>query len=218
MISIATPHSGASAWTSTFTGRKWALAALWVALAVQIVWMTGLVFPEPGDGELGAFDVVVVVICGSLALTSARVPWLATVARLWIAVMLLGSVADRFGLLGEPGAAGVSWGTWSSFVDYTREVTTFLPGSPAPTLAVAATVTELVLGAGLLAGFRISWMALFTTALLTTYGIAMSISLGLESPFPYNVWVLGAASLVLVWSDSSRFSVDRRLSRSAPTV
>lgn len=59
-------------------------------------------------------------------------------------------VGDRPVTIGH--ASGVSWGDFARFVDYTRSMTTFLPGSLAPTLAVLATVAEVTLGTALLLG------------------------------------------------------------------
>lgn len=194
---------------SRVSRRQGIVAVLWAMLALQVVWMLGWT-PSPVHpvGKAG-YDVMVVAVCAALALTAGRVRWLNTAVRIALGLGLLFSVADRFGLLGGPGAAGVSWGDWTHFVDYTREVNAFMPAGFAPTLAVLATIAELAGGVAMVLGLMIRRATLGVALLLTIYGFAMSLSLGAGSPFPYVVWPLAAAALALAWCDASRVSVDR---------
>jgi uncharacterized membrane protein YphA (DoxX/SURF4 family) len=193
--------------------RTGVLALLWAMIAVQVVWMLGWTPSSVRPGDKAGYDLMVVAVCVALAITAGRLAWLATIVRVALGLGLLLSVADRFGLLGGPGAAGVSWGTWSSFVEYTREVNAFLPAGVAPTLAMLATAAELAGGVALLLGVVIRRATLGVALLFTIYGIAMSLSLGAGSPFPYVVWPLAAASLALAWCDASVLSIDRLRSR-----
>lgn len=92
-------------------------------------------------------------------------------------------------------ASGVSWGDFARFVDYTRSMTTFLPGSLAPTLAVLATVAEVTLGTALLLGIPLRLSALAAALLLGIYGTSMMILLPPAEQFHYNVFVLSAGML-----------------------
>lgn len=117
------------------------LIGLLVAMLGQAAWILAV----PGD-RVGIYDLLVVPAFAALAATSGRIRGIVAITRLVLAFSFLGSVADRFGLFGPSGTAGVSWGSFSRFVDYTRDVNAFLPGSAAPVLAVLATGAETALG------------------------------------------------------------------------
>ena len=123
------------------------------------------------------------------------------VVAVLLAIAFAGAVADRFGLWGGPGASGVSWGSWSAFVDYTR---TLLHGVPLPiatAAAVAATAAEIVLAAALLVGRQRRWTGKAAAGLLTCYLVAMGLSVGWAEVARYAVAVeIGGALLVTVAS------------------
>ncbi|QLY32042.1 hypothetical protein [Nocardia huaxiensis] len=156
--------------------------ALWVLLA---------------HGELGWPTATAVVIIGIAVMTRNRWSPATIGVRVVIALLFLGSVADRFGLLGEPGAPGVSWGEYDAFVDYTRKL---LPGFldwSAPTAALTATVLETVLGFGLLVSIKIRYVAAASGALLTGFLIAMWTSVGFGDMMSYAVPVLVAGAALV---------------------
>jgi len=188
--------------------RRYAFAALWITLLVQVGWMV--------RDRFATHTVYLVIIAAGfavLAATLGRWPWIAVGLRVLVGLTFLGSVADRFGLLGPPGATGVSWGDFSHFVRYTHQVNAFLPASLAPALAVLATMAEISLGLGLGLGVRVQLAALGTALLLLTYGIAMTISLGIASTFPYAVFLLAAGAWALATVDPRPLSVDALLAR-----
>lgn len=121
--------------------NRYATAILWLALIAQATWvaLNSLVLHRsPG------LDVVGVVILATFTAFAAlhrdrRWRGLTVIVRTLMAASFLLAVRDRFGVLGPPGQSGVSWGGFAPFVDYTRSMTTFLPGGLAPTLAVLAT-------------------------------------------------------------------------------
>lgn len=122
----------------------------------------------------------------------------------WVMASLLaldfaGAVADRFGAFGPPGAAGVSWGSWAVFVDYTQVM---LGGSPRPlatAAAVAATGVEVLLAVALVTGYRRRWTGKVTAGLLAIYLLAMALTIGPDEVATYAIPVLiGGALLVSV--------------------
>ncbi len=123
------------------------------------------------------------------------------------------AVADRFGVLGPPGAPGVFLGDFARFVDYTRSVTSFLPGGLAPTLAVLATIAEILLAIALLLGFGLRVAAYGATLLLSVYGTSMMISLPAAEQFHYSVFLLAAGMLSLASIDRSPLTVDAVLAK-----
>jgi uncharacterized membrane protein YphA (DoxX/SURF4 family) len=188
--------------------RRYAFAALWLALAVQVAWMIGdaLVWHSPG-GKLG-YDLGVVVLTGAFAAAGGRWRWPTVVVRVAIALGFAFSVADRFGLLGPVGTPGVSWGDWNHFVAYTHSVNAFLPASAAPVLASLATACELGLTVTLLLGLGIRAAALGAAALTLTYAIAMTVSLPAYAQFQYAVLPISAASWALATVDVSPLSLE----------
>jgi uncharacterized membrane protein YphA (DoxX/SURF4 family) len=117
--------------------------------------------------------------------------------RLTIAASFLSAVADRFGLWGRRGAANVDWGAWQPFVEYTRSLIIYLPQSLLPSAAIIATVAEVVLGVWLLVGWRLRVAAYASAALLLTFALSMTASLGVKSPLNYSVFTAAAAAFAL---------------------
>lgn len=191
--------------------RRGAIRLLWFAVAVQAGWLllNGLVLHRsPGVDVTGG---VIWLSVAAFAVLHRRWPGVTVLVRAVMAADLLLAVADRFGILGQPGAPGVSSGNFARFVDYTHEVAGFLPRGMAPTLAVIATVAEITLATALLLGFRLRLAALGSAALLATYGICMTISLPPAQQFHYNVFLLGASMLALAALDPTTLTVDRLL-------
>lgn len=192
---------------------RYAIRLLWLALAVQAGWLlvNGLVLHRsPGLDVLGG--VIGLSVVGFAALYR-RPSGAAVLLRVVMSADFLLAVADRFGLLGAPGAPGVSWGNFTHFVDYTHTVTVFLPRSVAPPLAVTATIAEITLGLALLLGIQLRRAALGSAALLAVYGICMTLSLPPAQQFHYNVLILAAAMLALAARHPTTLTVDQWLTR-----
>ena len=148
--------------------------------------------------------VTMILLAGTVALALAclvgRV-WLVWVVG-WVQAVLLaldfaGAVADRFGVYGPPGAAGVSWGSWAAFTDYTA---TLLPAALNPLArpaAVLATAVEVGLAVTLLLGWQRRWVGKATAGLLTVYLVTTWVALGPAEVARYAVPILiGGALLV----------------------
>lgn len=169
----------------------------WVAVGVvlqAVYWFTG--------GAAGGITVLLVGVsvlaaAGMLRAATPRLRWWS--GRIVGAVLgadFLAAVADRFGLFGAPGAPAVSWGDWQHFVDYTAGMLPNWAAAAASTLAVGATVAEIVLGALLLAGPYWRWAGKLAAGLLALYLVAMSYGYGWAAPLQYAVPVLIGAALL----------------------
>lgn len=185
--------------------KRYAFAALWAALFVQLVWS---VTHRPDT-----FGIVVIAVLGAFAALHGRWPWLAVPVRFLMAGDFLLSVGDRFGAFGPPGTPGSPWGDFAHFVSYTREVSSFLPAGFAPFLAVLATIAETVLGLVLLLGVRLRYAALGSAGLLSAFGVSMVVSLPAAEQFRYGVFLLCAGMLALSTVERHAWSVDGLLSR-----
>lgn len=117
--------------------------------------------------------------------------------RFALAIGFLSAVADRFGLWGPPGAPGVAWGAWQPFMDYVAVLNWFAPPALLPTFGWTATIAEIVIAVGLMAGWRLRCFAGAAGLLLMIFGLAMTTAIGPKPPLDYSVFVGAAAAFLL---------------------
>jgi hypothetical protein len=120
--------------------------------------------------------------------------WLLRVA---LAFCFLSAVADRFGLWGPFGVAGVAWGDFERFTAYVGQLLWFLPSSLVSPAAILSTAAEVIVAAGLLVGWRLPWWAFAAAALLLSFALAMTGALGVKAPTDASVWTAAAAAFLL---------------------
>jgi putative oxidoreductase len=130
--------------------------------------------------------------------------------RVALALTFLYSVADRFGWVGPPGAANVSWGTFSRFTTYVGTLNWFLPHSAIAVLAWIDTSLEAFLALMLLAGLWLRAVSFVSGLLLLAFAIAIGVASGIGAPFQYSVFTASAAAFLLASQPSYRWSIDRR--------
>ena len=144
-----------------------------------------------------------------IAVAPRKARWIAAPLRIFIGLAFVGAVCDRLGLFGKPGTPGVSWGDFKNFVAYTAQVNSFLPAAVIRGLAVIESFIEGGLGAAMILGVGVRKVSAASATLLCCFGLAMTISLGFDSQFPFAVFVLTAGAAVLATLDSSSWwSVD----------
>ncbi len=114
-------------------------------------------------------------VCGAHPVATWAAGWVVAVL---FAADFAGAVADRFGAFGPPGTAGVSWGSWTAFVDYTRVLLHGVPEPLAVVAAAGATAAEVTLAVALLTGWQRRWVGKAAAGLLTVYLVAMASSVG----------------------------------------
>src|SRR5436190_10244295 len=117
--------------------------------------------------------------------------------RFALAAGFLSAVADRFGLWGPAGTPGVAWGGFDPFLAYTGKLLWFLPTGLVPAAGRAATVLEVALAVGLLAGVRLRVVALASGVLLSVFAVTMTVALGPEPPLSYSAWSAAAGAFRL---------------------
>ncbi|MDN3551728.1 hypothetical protein [Mucilaginibacter aquaedulcis] len=130
------------------------------------------------------------------------------ILRLALGVGFLLPVMDRLGLMGPHGSAGVTWGDWQHFIDYTNTLVPFAGRSIANLMGLFATIAEAVFGICLIIGFRIKEIALGAGILTMVFGICMAIFLSIGAPFGYPVFVFTGGALVLSGIDHYKWSID----------
>ena len=125
----------------------------------------------------------------------------------------LSAVADRFGLWGAFGQPNVEWGNFSRFLEYTHTLNWYLPAAMIPALGVIATGAEILFGVLLIVGWRTRAAALLSGLLLLTFGMAMTLALGIKAPLNFAVLTGIGGALLLANCERFPFSVDELLSR-----
>jgi len=116
--------------------------------------------------------------------------------RLSLAAAFLSAVADRFGWWAPFGQG--SWGSMGSFADYAHQLVPFASGWSLTVIVWGATATEATLGVLLLTGWRPKLVGAGTCLVLIVFGIAMAVSLGMESPLSYSVFSAASAAAAYV--------------------
>jgi uncharacterized membrane protein YphA (DoxX/SURF4 family) len=139
----------------------------------------------------------------------------ALLLRIGLAVGFLSAVADRLGLWGAFGQPNVEWGNFSRFLEYPHTLNWYLPDGMIPPLGVVATGAEILFGFLLLVGWHTRAAALFGGLLLLTFGVAMTLALGVKAPLNFAVLTGVGGALFLANCEGFPFSVDEWLSRRA---
>ncbi len=112
--------------------------------------------------------------------------------RTSLAAAFLSAVADRFGWWAPFGQG--AWGSMKAFADYTHQLVPFASGWLLTVIVWGATVTETSLGALLLLGWRPKLVGAAACLVLTIFGTAMAVSLGMEAPLSYSVFSAASAA------------------------
>lgn len=116
--------------------------------------------------------------------------------RLALAASVLSAVADPASR-GAPGEPGVAWGDWPHFLDDVATLNSFAPKAAIPALGWIATIAEVVLAIVLLIGWRLRIVALASAALLLSFALTMTFSVGVKAPLDYSVFTATAAAFAL---------------------
>jgi putative oxidoreductase len=127
--------------------------------------------------------------------------------RLALASGFLSAVASRLSLWGKKSSG------WSSFLDYTAQVNSFLPKTLIPTIAVLATIAETGLAILLLLGLKTSYSAFGAAILLLLFALAMTYSFGIKEPLDYSVFAASAGAFLLATMPYYKWSIDQSLNK-----
>jgi uncharacterized membrane protein YphA (DoxX/SURF4 family) len=133
--------------------------------------------------------------------------------RIGLGVGFLSAVADRFGLWGAFGQPNVEWGNFSRFLEYTYTLNWYLPERMILPMGIIATGAESLFGVLLLVGWHTRTAALLSGVLLVTFGVAMTLALGVKAPLNFAVLTGIGGALLLANCEKFPFSLDELLSR-----
>jgi len=137
--------------------------------------------------------------------------------RLALGISFLSAVADRFGLWGNYGQPNVSWGDYEQFVIYTAKLNWFVPAAMIPALAIISTAAEILFGLLLVVGWKTRITALLSGVLLTTFALAMTISLGVKAPLNFSVFSAAGGAFLLGAGANFPVSLDELFQRHRET-
>jgi uncharacterized membrane protein YphA (DoxX/SURF4 family) len=112
--------------------------------------------------------------------------------RVSLAAAFLSAVADRFGWWAPFGQG--NWGSMAAFADYAHQLVPFASDGFLTVIVWGATTTEATLGVLLLTGWRPKLVGAASCLALIVFGIAMAVSLGIESPLSYSVFSAASAA------------------------
>jgi uncharacterized membrane protein YphA (DoxX/SURF4 family) len=129
-------------------------------------------------------------------------------ARLALAVGFLSAVADRLGLWGAPGGAGVAWGSFERFLAYTGTLNPWFPDAWIPAVGVAVTIAEVALAVALLVGWRSRVVGAAAGFLLLTFGVGMTAGTGIKSALDASVFAAAAAGFLLARTGAGPLSLN----------
>ncbi|MDY8134478.1 DoxX family protein [Aquimarina sp. 2201CG5-10] len=126
--------------------------------------------------------------------------------RFSLAIGFLSAVADRFGIWPKENS---TWGDWSTFLAYTATINPWIPDYFINTVAILATVAEIIFALFLIVGFKTSLFAQLSGYLLLLFGIAMAITTGIKGPLDYSVFTAAAAAfgLSIITKNSSESGI-----------
>jgi uncharacterized membrane protein YphA (DoxX/SURF4 family) len=130
--------------------------------------------------------------------------------RLAISVSFLSAVADRFGMWGIEISA---WGNWENFVAYTKIINPWFPESVIPTIAILATVAEIVFALCLLVGFKTELFAKLSGFLLLLFALSMTLSTGVKGALDYSVFTASAGAFALSFMKDKYLELDNLISK-----
>lgn len=128
--------------------------------------------------------------------------------RLALAAGFLSAVAARLNLWGKHASIAVAW---NSFINYTAEVNSFLPKNFVASIAVLATMLEVLFALMLLIGFKTSYASFGSGILLLLFALAMTYSFGVKEPLDYSVFAASAGAFILATMPVCKWSIDQLL-------
>jgi len=124
--------------------------------------------------------------------------------RFALAAGFLSAVGSRLSLLGSHSSG------WTSFLDYTKSVNSFLPASLIPFLAIMSTTLETIFAFLLLIGYKTRWAAFGASMLTLLFALTMAYSFGLKEPLDYSVFAFSASAFLLSTMNDFPLSIDQK--------
>lgn len=188
---------------------KVALAILTLVVLAHVLWLA------TGGSATGPIVLAILVATAVLAVTAGRFRWYNALFRIIIGLELLGSVADRFGLLGAPGSPSVSWGSFDEFTTYVGDLLPAAVDAGVTPVAIGATVAELTIGILLIVGVFRPQVTFAAGVMLSVFALAMVTSVGVSDMLAYAVTAQAAAMFFLA-DRYTTASSKRRVSVTTP--
>ncbi|CCW28984.1 DoxX family protein [Xenorhabdus nematophila] len=126
-------------------------------------------------------------------------------AKFSLATAFLSAVADRFGLWGNMGDLGISWGTMENFYVHVAKLCPWAPNFLVPILGWLVNIVELLLGIALLCGIKPKFTALSTTILLFVFAASMAAFQSVKLMLNFSVLTCAACAIFVYFSSDCKF-------------
>lgn len=117
--------------------------------------------------------------------------------KIALSLAFISAVADRFGMWGNPGAAGVAWGSFDNFLTYTAALNPWAPKAIIPIIGWGVTILGLLLAILLVTKLKTTEVAFTSGALLLLFATSMTITAGLKGALDYSVFTASFAAFGL---------------------
>ena len=124
-------------------------------------------------------------------------------ARYALAAAFISAVIDRFGVWGNIGTLGVSWGSMAGFDKHVAALNPWLPDAFIPSLSWFVTILEAILGILLIIGYQLRLTALISGVLLLIFAVAMSVFQTIKLPLNFSVFTASACAFIVYLHASS---------------
>lgn len=131
--------------------------------------------------------------------------------RLSLGVAFLSAVADRFGFWGPEGTALVTWGNWDNFLSYTGSLTFGASGILLKSLAIFATLLEILFGIFLILGYKTKQTAFCSGILLLLFALGMVFNTNIKYALDYSVFSACFGAFLLAYEPVVKLSIDKLL-------
>lgn len=125
--------------------------------------------------------------------------------RVALSAAFFSAVADRFGIWDTKSSV---WGNWQNFVNYTHHLNPWFPESFVQTLAIIATVAEIIFAFCLIVGFKTELFASLSGWLLLVFALSMTFALGIKGALDYSVYSASAGAFALSLMKDKFWEID----------
>ena len=106
-----------------------------------------------------------------------------------------------------------AWGSWESFLEYTKLINPLIPETLVPAVGIIATGAEIIFGISLIIGFKTEFVAKLSGYLMLIFALSIAFSTGIKGALDYSVFAASAGAFGLSIMDDKYLELDSFLSK-----
>lgn len=125
-------------------------------------------------------------------------------ARLALAAAFLSAVVDRFGVWGQMGQTGVSWGSMENFYRHVAKLAPWAPAALVPLIGWVVNILEVVLALALISGVQLRAAAAASAALLIVFALSMAAFQSVKMSLNFSVLTCAACAALVYLACSAQ--------------